>query len=290
MAETWENLFSEANSKYADIRLPGSKDPVGIITWSMPAFHLNPKYCTKPIGRWRPGDIVCPQAFMCIRGCYARQGMQNMPNTILKHNRAFLQSQHPDFVLETIKCIMWFLAKGVKPSGKPRRPLDFVRIHDSGEFYDEPYLMKWLEIVKHFRTASPNLKFWAYTKQVLMVKKHYSPEAYPNLSIVFSEGGWQDDDIDESRDRFSRVFVSMKDLQAQGFADGGSEQSGDVAACFGSNRKVGLVFHPPKRKPFTTDPESEFYLPSVKREWEYVNQIKFVPAAAGVNPRGRRRR
>ena len=37
---------------------------------------------------------------------------------------------------------------------------DFIRIHDSGDFYSPKYVEKWMQIAE----ALPGVKFYAYTK------------------------------------------------------------------------------------------------------------------------------
>jgi hypothetical protein len=55
-----------------------------------------------------------------------------------------------------------------------------VRIHESGDFYNQAYVNKWVEIVKHF----PNLQFLAYTKSNHLDFTELA--AQPNVIIRYS--------------------------------------------------------------------------------------------------------
>ena len=44
---------------------------------------------------------------------------------------------------------------------------EFVRVHDSGDYYSKEYLLKWFEIAKKM----PDIKFYSYTNNVNMIKK-----------------------------------------------------------------------------------------------------------------------
>ena len=48
---------------------------------------------------------------------------------------------------------------------KKKKP-DFIRVHDSGDYYSPKYLNKWLSIAK----ANPKVKFYSYTNSIKFIK------------------------------------------------------------------------------------------------------------------------
>jgi hypothetical protein len=106
-----------------------------------------------------------------------------------------------------------------------------IRINDGGDFYDKAYLMKWLKIA----AQSPNITFYAYTKEVALLK---SVELPNNFIVAYSFGGKQDHLISES-DRHALIFKSTYALKKAGYANA----SEDDTKVFGKNLKIGLVEH-----------------------------------------------
>lgn len=181
-----------------------------------------------------PAGKTCPMAKDCLKGCYAMQGFFNMPSVKLKYASNFKATK--DAAKFT------HLMRESIEKQKPK----IIRIHASGDFYSKQYFMAWLWIAQLF----PNVKMYAYTKMVLMVKTIQqdflqSGVQWPaNFTIIFSEGGKQDSMISPNNDRHSRVFASLKDLKAANYAD---VTTHDIGA-MGPNHKIGLVYHGAKSK------------------------------------------
>jgi hypothetical protein len=170
-----------------------------------------------------PAGKTCPNADKCLKGCYAMAGLYLKANVRKRHLKNFELSKSPFFV---------DLMKREIEKKKPK----IVRIHASGDFYSLEYLHRWIEIVKSF----PNIKFYAYTKMISMVKSQKLPE---NFIVIFSEGGKEDHLISES-DRRARVFHSLEELKAQNFEDTSKH---DIKA-LGINPRIGLIYHGPQKK------------------------------------------
>ena len=109
-----------------------------------------------------------------------------------------------------------------------------MRIHDSGDFYNKEYLYKWFKIAE----SMPNIEFYAYTKQVKLLKDNWSVKP-DNLTIIFSLGGKQDNLIDLNNDRHSKIFNTLDELNAAGYIDTSKDDSNAI----GQNKKIGLVIH-----------------------------------------------
>lgn len=130
-----------------------------------------------------------------------------------------------------------------------------IRIHASGDFFNKNYFMAWVNLA----SMHPEVKFYAYSKMVLMIKTIkqeflQAGQNFPkNFTVIFSEGGKQDAMISENNDRHSRVFSSIEELKAAGYADVTSHDLGAM----GPNHKIGLVYHGAKSKQWSTNKEGK---------------------------------
>jgi hypothetical protein len=75
---------------------------------------------------------------------------------------------------------------------------DYVRVHDSGDYYSPAYLRKWLDVAIH----NPRVRFYSYTNSVEMLKSVTLPA---NYDIIFSDSGKQKHLIDKKNDRHTRI-------------------------------------------------------------------------------------
>lgn len=177
--------------------------------------------------------IHCPMAGACKAYCYATVGQQAFRSGVLRRARAFLATQQPYFAHRMTGEVAKAVQKGAKA----------IRIHDSGDFYSIQYLFSWFEIAKMF----PAVKFYAYTKMIPLVKEVTKANLVPdNFRLIQSLGGVGDSRIDRSLPH-SRIFDSLEDLLAAGYADASES---DAPAAFGANPKIGLVIHGAKAKRF----------------------------------------
>jgi len=173
------------------------------------------------------GELICKQAGQCAVGCYASSGAYRYPVVNKKHNANYELTKTDSFV----PAIVHELAK--------KRKVEKVRIHDGGDFYSLEYLFKWSEIARKF----PRITFYAYTKEVAMIKE-YRFLLPKNMEFIYSYGGKQDHLIDPETDRHSLVFSEEIDLILAGY----SNASKDDTIALGINKKVGLVYHGAKSK------------------------------------------
>lgn len=177
------------------------------ISFNLPAF------------RSADGFHVCPKAGGCASLCYARQGRYIMP-TVAATREFNLTKARGDLGL--------FVREAIEDLKRIKNRV--VRIHDSGDFFSQQYLLAWFSICKAF----PEKKFYAYTKS-----HHLDYTKCPkNLQIVQSVGGLLDHKINMRRSH-SRIFATVKDRKAAGYVDGNKN---DQPAIDGV-RKIGLVYH-----------------------------------------------
>jgi hypothetical protein len=170
------------------------------------------------------GLKTCPNAGACAIGCYARSGAYLFSNVAKVFEWRLEQTHRADFEYAIQQEIN-------------KKKVKFLRIHDSGDFFHLNYLKKWIRIA----LANPDVTFYAYTKQVEMVKKARENYYWPNnFIIIFSFGGLQDNLIDITRDRHSLVFPSLYAAKKAGYANASEN---DAVAFQSKNHKIGLVFH-----------------------------------------------
>lgn len=193
---------------------------ITVVNWTIPAFQSS------------TGLKTCPNAGLCAIGCYARSGTYAFSNVKRAHEAKLTLTQTDLFVSEMIKEIETWLKKRSVKNLK-------VRIHDAGDFYSKEYLLKWITIMTHFDKYTDFVSFYAYTKQVNLIKT-YKASLPSNFTVIFSFGGRQDSMINMSKDRHARVFKSLSDLESSGYVDGTSD---DLVAACGFSNKIGLVYH-----------------------------------------------
>ena len=187
----------------------------GIFTWTLPA--LAAKLST---GK---NMLVCPSAGVCAQLCYARSGTYNFSNVKKAHTRNL------ELIVDDPEGWKNQLTNELK--AKRYQGGKSVRIHDSGDFFTEQYFLLWLDIAKE----NPHVFFYAYTKEVAMVKKHQLPD---NFVIIFSMGGTQDHLVDKEKDRHADVFPSIEALEEAGYSD---QEESDLLAATLPTTKIGIV-------------------------------------------------
>jgi hypothetical protein len=104
-------------------------------------------------------------------------------------------------------------------------------------------MLAWMAIA----SQCPEVKFYAYTKMVVLVKRLYKAgKVPPNFRLIQSLGGVSDNQIDFSLPH-SRIFNSLDELREAGYADASES---DAPAAFGDSPLIGLVIHGAKAKRF----------------------------------------
>lgn len=164
---------------------------------------------------------TCPGAQACRAVCYAKQGRYMMPNVYNARLQNVKESVLPSFVSNAISDLRYYMNRGYNT----------VRIHDSGDFYNQAYYNKWCDIAR----ALPGIVFYAYTKTLDLDLWTNKPD---NLRIIQSLGGKHDSLVDMSRPH-SRIFSSLEAAQAAGYEDGSET---DVLAIEGAIN-IALVYH-----------------------------------------------
>ena len=190
------------------------------------ALRLHINYIGKPSnGKYlqiMDGRVICGMADECIKFCYAKKGAYIWSNVQPAFEKRYQLSKTDDFV------------DAMNNEIKRKKP-DYVRVHDSGDYYSKAYLQKWIQIAIH----NPDVKFYSYTNMVDMILNTSLPS---NYDIIFSDSGKQKHLINERKHRHTKIFTSTSDMLSAGYTDASSV---DLMATkwFNKTNKVGLVFH-----------------------------------------------
>ena len=168
------------------------------------------------------GKLTCPMADECVKFCYAKKGAYIWSNVQPAFEKRYQLSKTNGFVDAMNADII-------------KKKPDYVRVHDSGDYYSPKYLAKWIQIAKD----NPNVRFYSYTNMVDMMLKTSLPD---NYDIIFSDSGKQKNLINERKHRHTKIFSSNSDLISSGYIDSSSI---DLMATkwFSKNHRVGLVLH-----------------------------------------------
>jgi len=168
------------------------------------------------------GKLTCPMADSCVKFCYAKKGAYIWGNVKPAFEKRYELSKTDKFV------------DAMNAEIRKKKP-DYVRVHDSGDYYSRAYLQKWIQVAIH----NPDVRFYSYTNMVDMILKVSLPD---NYDIIFSDSGKQKHLIDETRHRHTKIFSSKSNLIDAGYTDASSL---DLYATrwFNKTNKVGLIFH-----------------------------------------------
>ncbi len=168
------------------------------------------------------GKLTCPMADSCVKFCYAKKGAYIWSNVKPAFEKRYQLSKTDMFV------------DAMNAEIRKKKP-DYVRVHDSGDYYSRAYLKKWIDIAN----SNPNVRFYSYTNMIDMMLKTSLPD---NYDIIFSDSGKQKHLIDETKHRHTKIFSSHADLDRASYTDASSI---DLMATkwFNNTNKVGLVFH-----------------------------------------------
>ena len=168
------------------------------------------------------GKLTCPMADSCVKFCYAKKGAYIWSNVKPAFEKRYQLSKTDKFV------------DAMNAEIRKKKP-DYVRVHDSGDYYSRAYLKKWIDIAN----SNPNVRFYSYTNMIDMILKTSLPD---NYDIIFSDSGKQKHLINERKHRHTKIFKSNDDLNSAGYTDASSIDL-HATRWFNDTNKVGLVFH-----------------------------------------------
>ena len=169
------------------------------------------------------GKMTCPFADKCVKFCYAKKGAYIWSNVKPAFEKRY-QLTKTDLFIDAMDAEI------------KKKKADYVRVHDSGDYYSPTYLQKWLKIA----LKNPEVRFYSYTNSIQFIK---DLETIPtNFDFIFSDSGKQVNLIDKSTDRHTRIFGTLEGLKFEGYTDA-SEYDLYATKWHSNTNKVGLVIH-----------------------------------------------
>lgn len=198
-------------------------------------FVKNTKYYTGTVYEWNlPTGWTCPYAKECLVRVSRDTGkFENKSNQYRCY--AANAERFPG-----VREHRWRNLEWVKQGNKPVIPSDAkaIRIHASGDFYNQQYFDLWLEVARE----NPNVEFWAYTKSLKYWVNRIN-EIPDNLVLTASCGG-KDDHLIQEYDLKHTIIVADESLADPTLID----TNDDLARIPGLNFYLVDNFKPKKRK------------------------------------------
>ncbi len=106
------------------------------------------------------GEEICIEATdICKKICYTKKS-DSFKNVRPSREKNYRISKGDEFVNQ----VQDFIDK------KKKKKITYFRIHEEGDFYNEDYLKKWVEITDKYRDDK-SIKFVAYTKSINLLDK-----------------------------------------------------------------------------------------------------------------------
>ena len=152
-------------------------------------FVKNTKYYDGVVYEWNlPTGHTCPFALECLVKVNKETG--KFENKSRDYRCYSANSER----FPAVRNHRWNNYEYVKNGNKPILPkgCNAVRIHASGDFFNQSYFDMWVEIANE----NPNVEFWAYTKSLKYWVNKIN-EIPNNLTLTASRGGRNDELINK---------------------------------------------------------------------------------------------
>lgn len=150
-----------------------------------------------------PAVKTCPfRTKHCEKFCYARKAETAYPDCLPARERNFRASMESDFV----ELMTAYIHKACSHASYRNAKEVVVRIHESGDFYNQEYMDKWFAIASACADI-PNVRFMAYTKSVRYLVGRAIPE---NVAIRYSV--WDDtkqEDIELAEEMGLPIYTAV---------------------------------------------------------------------------------
>lgn len=164
-----------------------------------------------------PAGHACPFANECLSKADKLTGkLTDGPNTQFRCFAASAEAVYPNVRIarwhnfDLLKKLNSVKATDLILASLPKKA-NIVRIHVSGDFFNESYFLAWLQVAK----LKPEVLFYAYTKS-LIYWVNYIKDIPTNLVLNASEGGKLDAQISEHGLKFAKVVYSPEQAEELG--------------------------------------------------------------------------
>jgi len=181
-----------------------------------------------------PAGHSCPFANDCLSKADKLTGkLTDGPNTQFRCFAASAEAVYPN-----VRLARWHnfdLLKKLSTNEASNLPkkANIVRVHVSGDFFNESYFLAWLQVAK----LRPNVLFYAYTKS-LVYWVNYIKEIPNNLVLNASEGGKLDAQILEHGLKFAKVVYSPEEAEKLGLSIDHTDE-----AAYKTKESFALLIH-----------------------------------------------
>lgn len=186
-----------------------------------------------------PAGHSCPFANDCLSKADKLTGkLTDGPNTQFRCFAASAEAVYPNVRIarwhnfDLLKKLNSNESKDLILASLPKKA-NIVRIHVSGDFFNESYFMAWLQVAK----LRPNVLFYAYTKS-LIYWVNYIKEIPSNLVLNASEGGKLDAQILEHGLKFAKVVYSPEEAEKLGLSIDHTDE-----AAYKTKESFALLIH-----------------------------------------------
>lgn len=164
-----------------------------------------------------PAGHACPFANECLSKADKLTGkLTDGPNTQFRCFAASAEAVYPNVRLarwhnfDLLKKLNPVKAADLILASLPKKA-NTVRIHVSGDFFNEAYFLAWLQVA----WLRPNVLFYAYTKSLIYWVNNIK-EIPNNFILNASEGGKLDAQISEHGLKFAKVVYSPEQAEELG--------------------------------------------------------------------------
>lgn len=186
-----------------------------------------------------PAIKTCPNSETCRDTCYARQAEECYKECRVQRESNYTTAKQATKT-EFFEYIMNELDKN---------KAKIVRLHESGDFFNDEYIGKWLMIIKE----NPNIQFYGYTK----VKNALILNEFKNCNIIYSF-------VNGLRNYGTQMYCNALNLAYNAFICPHENQKhfcmGECKECL-TRDKVCFVIHGNRAKKDTYETRAERYLP-----------------------------
>jgi len=186
-----------------------------------------------------PAGHSCPFANDCLSKADKLTGkLTDGPNTQFRCFAASAEAVYPNVRVsrwhnfDLLKKLSSNEAADLILESLPKKA-NIVRIHVSGDFFNESYFLAWLQVAK----LKPNVLFYAYTKS-LVYWVNYIKEIPTNLVLNASEGGKLDAQILEHGLKFAKVVYSPEEAEKLGLSIDHTDE-----AAYKTKESFALLIH-----------------------------------------------
>jgi len=162
---------------------------------------------------------TCPFALLCKKYCYANKGAYKYSVVYKAQQRRFKATMQDNFEERIAAEIV-------------AREIKYVRIHDSGDFYNKAYAKKWINIANRLS----DIIFYAYTKSWIYFE---GLEVPANLLLIQSVGGRYE--VDKNKPH-AVIYKTVEEIPKD-YVDCHKSDMELIKGYLKGKKNFGLVFH-----------------------------------------------